>query len=180
MATLPVVPTLAVGDLLTAARWQTVVDLMTFLENPPRATVWRSTSQSIPNATSTLVTWDTEDEDTDSMHSTVTNTSRLVCNTAGALLVTASARFASGAGNFLIDVRKNAAGSATGGTSVLANSFPLASVTGNGGTVTKRIPGFIVTDYVEMFVLQNTGGALNLLGGAVNLAMFQAAWVGAS
>jgi hypothetical protein len=54
-----------------------------FFWNPPRVMVHHSAGQSLASGTFTLLTWDTEWFDSDGMHSTSTNPSRLTCITAG-------------------------------------------------------------------------------------------------
>src|SRR4051812_22326758 len=49
----------------------------------PAARARRSTTQSITTSTWTLLTFDGEDFDTDTIHDIVTNTDRLTCKTAG-------------------------------------------------------------------------------------------------
>src|SRR5690242_2498740 len=78
------------GNFATAAMLQAGVgDPLTFLLNPPAAQARRTTAQSIPNNTPTVMLFDTEDFDTDTMHSTSVSTSRLTCNTAGTYKVEA-------------------------------------------------------------------------------------------
>jgi hypothetical protein len=52
----------------------------------PIARVRKTVTQTIPDNTSTNVTWTVEDEDTDSIHDNVTNSDRLTVNTAGVYL----------------------------------------------------------------------------------------------
>jgi hypothetical protein len=48
-----------------------------------RVRLTKSGTQSLPNATETTATWNTETIDTDSMHEGVTNPARITINTAG-------------------------------------------------------------------------------------------------
>ena len=59
------------------------------VEEPIRCRVYRTADQSIPHSTWTSLLFTHEDYDTDSMHSTVSNTDRITFNTAGLYLVVA-------------------------------------------------------------------------------------------
>lgn len=79
MATVPVVPTKAVGDLVLAADWNDYVKgVRDFLiAGKPVAVAKQTVAQSgWTSATYTAVTFTTEDLDRDGQHSTVSNTSR--------------------------------------------------------------------------------------------------------
>lgn len=129
--------------------------------------VTKSGNQSINSATATAVTWDTEDFDTDSMHEGVTNPSRLTAPIAGKYLVY-------GIAQWVID--------ATGSLAKMVgfyfykngSIFNLGNFMPNGtGTIGTICTGTIIinlaaNDYMEMYVYQESGGAINLLGGSVN------------
>jgi hypothetical protein len=57
------------------------------------ATVYNNANHTIPDATSTWLAFNSEYVDTDGIHSTVTNTSRLTCQTAGHYLVIGGIRW---------------------------------------------------------------------------------------
>jgi len=61
--------------------------LSSFAYTPPMVRLTQSTGQVLASGSNQTLTWDTETFDTDSMHSTVTNTSRITFNTAGIYLV---------------------------------------------------------------------------------------------
>jgi hypothetical protein len=74
------------GEVVTATVMnQDVRDNMTMVGNPPRCKVHRTATFSVSNNTITLLTWNDETRgyDTDSMHSTATNTHRVNVNTSG-------------------------------------------------------------------------------------------------
>jgi hypothetical protein len=58
------------------------------LENPPAVQAYRASDQSIPSGALTTVTLNIELYDTDTMHSLVSDTSRLTFNTPGTYVVT--------------------------------------------------------------------------------------------
>ena len=124
----------------------------------------RSTDQSIPHNTQTLVTWDAEDYDTDAYHDNSVNPSRIVVPT-GAVTgeIRATAAWASNFTNVRsLDIQRNSAGVNTAANAVA--SF--------GGTAAATLSVFVTTgrfpvtpgDHFEIFVFQNSGGALALLG----------------
>jgi hypothetical protein len=91
------------GEVVTATIMnQDVRDNMTMVGNPPRCKVHRTATLSLTNNTITLLTWNDETRgyDTDSMHSTSTNTHRVVTNTAGLYLAHLNLEFAANATGF--------------------------------------------------------------------------------
>lgn len=84
-----VAPATVVTGTTIASAWGNSVKAATdFLENPPACRCTQSGNISLPDAAATLITWDGETYDTDTMHSTVSLTSRITVNTAGLYLVT--------------------------------------------------------------------------------------------
>ena len=109
--------------------------------------------QSIANNTYTALTWDLEDYDTDSFHSTVTNTDRITIPTGkgGKYQVTAIANWGSNtAGQRVMKIYKNGAAFKGAGLS------PAAGYPGNVVTCTINL---VATDYLSVYVFQNSGSA---------------------
>jgi hypothetical protein len=80
--------TWATGDLATAAMLnQDVRDNVSSLANPPACRVYHNTTQSIGDATEVTVAFNAERFDTNTMHDTATNNSRITFNTAGLYVV---------------------------------------------------------------------------------------------
>lgn len=107
----------------------------------------------------TVLTLNSEDYDTDSIHSTSSNTSRLTAPAAGKYLLTGNAVFASnGTGIRIMAIRKNGTG-----TDLAVTVLP--AVSGGATTVldVTTVLALSVNDYVELFVWQNSGGSLNVL-----------------
>lgn len=123
---------------------------------PPSARVYHNAAQSIPNATLAALSFNSERFDTDSIHSTSSNTSRLTCNTAGLYLITGAVAFdANAAGIRSLRVRLN-------GATYLANQQVNASGGGLDSMLTvSTLYQMAAGDYVEMVVYQNSGGSLN-------------------
>jgi hypothetical protein len=119
-----------------------------------------SAVQSIPNATSTVITFDTEDIDSDSGHSLVTNTGRYTAQTPGWYLITAYGLFAVSANALAcqIEIRVNGAGV------TLATSQHISTGTGNVSTHLSTSTHYFLngtTDFVEIAMFQNTTAAIN-------------------
>jgi len=126
--------------------------------------VKNSAAISLTTATWTLVTFDTDVSDAQDMHSTTTNTSRITIPTGGGgkVRVQASLSFASNATGMRQALFKvNADGNIASGTTVGADFRPALS---GDRTVFGVGAEFIVSDgdRVELFVRQDSGGALNL------------------
>jgi hypothetical protein len=136
--------------------------------------VTKSTTQSIANATYTVISWDGEEFDTDAFHDNSTNNSRITIPSgkAGKYLITANLNIESGGGNFrIISIYKN--GTATGDNTI-------ATVSGFTTIVTKSIVmNLAVGDYIQVYIYQNSGGALNINGTSLFGTLFQATYLGA-
>jgi len=121
--------------------------------------VTNSTDQSIPNATRTVVTFDTETFDTDGFHSTSTNTGRMTipAGKAGKYLVTGNVTFATNStGAREIYLFKNG--------SFYSQVFAVATSAGSSGNAIPDIVSLAVGDYVEIRVEQSSGGSLSVRG----------------
>lgn len=121
------------------------------------ARVTHSVAQAIQHNTWTVLAFDTERWDTDGMHSTVDNNSRLTCKTAGKYLIIGCSGFPVGAGA----VRSCYIGRA--GAIWYASYAGMGSLTVGNEVVISTIMDMAVDDYVELWVYQNSGGPLNSL-----------------
>ena len=122
------------------------------------ARVYGSAVQSILNSTYTLVTWNTESYDTNAFHDVVTNTGRFTIpsNYAGKYLINIKTMFnsSSNTGARNLALYKN-------GSSILDSEFSL-STRGNLQMSLTSVQSAAVADYYEVYVLQSTGGSINL------------------
>ena len=130
------------------------------------ARVTHSVNQSINNATTTALAFDTETFDTATLHDTSTNNSRLTAGLAGKYLCEATVRFAANStGKRLVLIRKN-------GTTIYGvqeqNAVPSPDETHVSVSV---IVDLAATDYVECAASQNSGGALNVEASLTHFAM---------
>jgi hypothetical protein len=141
-----------------------------FLHTKDRVHVYDSVDQSIGNAGWELMTWDSEEYDNNDMHSTSSTTARLSCKSDGLYLVEFKIAFASNTtGVRRVMLRKNSAGSDSGGSTLGtwnedALTGQQTTVSGGRGVVLNT--GGSPNDYIECFVWQDSGAALNVVAGA--------------
>lgn len=135
-----------------------LVKLPLTVRTPPSCQAYRTTAQSIPDEDGTVVTFDAERYDTDTMHSTVTNTSRITFNTSGIYIVTFLCAFA---GNVTGD--RQALIRANGSEFIAGQEKKALVATGlECGMQVTAIEFFCEDDYVEAVVKQDSTAALNL------------------
>ena len=119
------------------------------------ARVYHDANQTIASATNTILAFNSERFDTDTIHDTVTNNSRLTCKTAGKYLIIGSIKWQStSAGNYRrTQIYLN------GATSIAeANIGPE-----NEWQITVScIYDLAVNDYVEIRVIQDSGVSLTV------------------
>lgn len=169
--------TRATGYLVPASVWNSdVVDNVTFLANPPACRVYHNTTQSIPHNALTTLAFNSERYDTDTMHDTVTNNSRITIRTAGLYVVTLGIELAS----------------ATDYTRMMAalyvNATTYIAITEVGTTTQSDVHRlavsttykFAANDYIEAQA-QHVNAAVaarNATAGANYAPEFSATWVG--
>ena len=131
--------------------------------------VVNSTTYTISTATDTLLTFDTETFDTNSYHSTVTNTSRLTAPATGYYFFEAQINWdygATAANNPILRVKKN------------GSIYQVANDTGTANrsvcTPTSGVVQLNVNDYIEIEVRQDSGGNVTILNanGATNFTIY--------
>ena len=171
-------PATQTAGAVAAASWANSIKAATdFLANPPACRVYHTANQSIPNSTESTVAFNSERYDTDSMHSTVTNNSRITITTAGLYAVSVSLQFGVDTDYTVAYAVLRVNGStqiAYGGVGTWSAALvgPLVSV----GTISK----FAAGDYVEVRVLQAnaSAGANNIIASAQGSPEFSACWLG--
>lgn len=122
--------------------------------------VYKSGNQAITSTnTWTTITFDSENFDTDSMHSTSTNTSRITIPSglAGKYVITANLAWTAGVGARGLAIAKN-------GTR-LNYDFMNATTAFDTYQNSSVIVDLAVNDYIEIQAFQSTGGSLNVYGG---------------
>jgi hypothetical protein len=128
------------------------------MKRTTRGRITRAASQSIPNNTITAISFDTEREDPDDMHESVTNPTRVTIADAGYYEFGGSVEFAQNAtGVRALHLRVN--GSVLWAVSGVVNA-------GSGSAVQLNMNSKLnlaASDYSELTVYQNSGGALNVV-----------------
>lgn len=149
---------LQVNSGATAPEWATPSAGATFVG----VQVYNSTTQSVSNGSDFYPTFNSESWDTNSFHSTSTNTGRLTVPSGqgGKYMVYAVGGFdANGTGyrRFCFSINR---------TSELFNNF-IAPMSSQAMVITfTGVLDLVANDYVEILVSQNSGGSLNYLSGA--------------
>jgi hypothetical protein len=168
-----VLPSDPVAGANAPASWGDAVrDGLNYLANPPACLAYRVAAFTILNGTFTAVPLDAEAFDTDAMHSTTVNPSRLTINTAGLYQVNAWGSYGGGpnptAGERYTTIWRNG-GLPTPGI----HDRRSANTTAGGEVLTiSALMKLNVGDYLELALYQTTGGTGNAGGG------LSAVWVG--
>lgn len=126
------------------------------------ARAYNNANLTIGNNSTTTLTLNSERYDTDTIHDTSTNTSRLTCKTAGKYLVTGTVDFAAHATGLRgLYIWLN-------GTTYIAIANQMAITTAAIPTrmTISTIYDLAVNDYVELRAYQSSGGDLNVQTGA--------------
>lgn len=127
--------------------------------------VYRTAVLAISSGTETLIPFTAESHDNGGFHDNATNNSRVIAPEDGTYQINAQCSFdANGTGQRYFLIRKNAGGSAVGGTLMLvetqgATPSPTSSAISGADSI-ELVEG----DYIEMFAYQNSGGNLDVLG----------------
>lgn len=160
MATLPVFRTWVAGEIVTAAFLNSNVrDAGNFFLSWPAFEGRQALAQSIASVTPTPILLDTEDVDTDSGHSTATNTSRYTPQTQGRYMISGGISWAAnGTGIRNTELWKNGAAISGGGTTYLSAGSGLTS---RYPSRTMTVSANGSTDYVELVGYQSSGVALS-------------------
>lgn len=134
--------------------------------------VYNNANISIANNTATALTFNSERYDTDSMHNTSTNTSRIAINTAGKYNVIGQCTFnASATGARSLQLLVN-------GSIIIAEKDEAGSAAIGARLNLSTIWDFSVNDYIEMVVTQTSGGSLNILNITAYSPEFMASRIG--
>jgi hypothetical protein len=122
--------------------------------------IFHNTTQSVPNATATLVSFNSEEFDTDSYHDTATNNSRITIPSGkgGLFLVVGQLAYASGGASQSAEARilKN-------GIRVSATLQQFATSSAQYFQVTTPLQ-LVAGDYLQMQAFHQLGGAVDLNG----------------
>ena len=138
------------GQVAPAAWGDTVRDCLEFLIDRPQFVARHSGTQNVNTSSNKSLLADTEELDTDSMHSTSSNTGRGTVNTAGKYRVSAILEWDSDATG-----RREVYFLVNGAT---AHVVGVASAVSGGTQNVSKVLTLAATDYVEVRVWQNSGG----------------------
>lgn len=183
MATVPVTQIFLAGEKVTASKLTAATKTpLDFLMNPPRCSVaYKSSdiaSDLIATSTATLIPFGTEGWDTDSMHSTTANPSRVVFNTPGLYEISIFARFKVNATGYRqMNLRLNSAGDPGLGSTL--TTFAQAAGPTTATSISRTFDLLITNsgDYVELFLTQSSGANLGIDSGE-RVTGIMARWVG--
>lgn len=159
-------------ESLSAAHLNTYLrDNLNFLFSPPGCRVFHSTSQSISaGAGETALAFNGEQYDTNTMHDTATNNSRITFNTAGKYYVFGCVAWQSSTVGFrTASIRLN-------GTTLIVRDNKRSL--GTHDTNVSCVYNFSTGDYIELTVAQTSTAALNVLRTANYSPEFGAQWQG--
>ena len=164
------------GTVLTASFLNTYVrdNVAWMATDSPSCRAYNNANISIPDSTFTAVTLNSERFDNAALHSTSSNTSRLTVPTGGG-------------GKYVIGLGANWTASASGAlrttrieqnaTTVLGTFTSQPSASHGSDQSWSTIYALSDADYVEMYVFQNSGGALNLTSVANSSPEFWTFWM---
>jgi len=176
--TYPAIGPFAPGDILTAA---TMTNIDTNLENqrvPPMVKCLRSTSDQtgIATGSATNLQWNAEAFDTDTMHDNVTNNDRITFGTAGAYVVTGSARITFGG---TLSLAQASIRQTTSGVTTVRVGFYQPQAQSTVVIISMQaVVSAAVNDYVTFTIEALTGATGTISHTAVDQAYFSALWVG--
>lgn len=129
------------------------------------ARVYNDGTQSISNGATIILDFDTERWDNDGIWTAGANSDRLICNTAGKYVVSASLQFAGNTtGNRILKIS-----GAIGGVTVTLAYQNTPGTSGTTNLCCTTIVDLAVTEYVQFRVFQNSGGSLNVDAGTSTL-----------
>lgn len=125
---------------------------------PVSVRVARSTPQSIPDTAYTAIIFDTQrwDDPNDDQWESVTNPTRLTCRVDGLYVITANIRWASSAVGYRMAVLY------MNGTTAIANTTAAIVTDVVNNQIITTTYKLVAGDFVELHVLQTSGGALNI------------------
>ena len=121
------------------------------------ARVYNSGELTIGTASWTALTFDSERWDTDTIHSTVANTSRLTATTAGTYLIVSNVQWDyNGAGQRITKLMVG------GATEIARVAVTNADASDRENLICTTIHQLAAAEYVETYVYQNSGGNLGV------------------
>jgi hypothetical protein len=171
--------TFVANDTLTAAQLNVIADDVRFLKNVDRARVYKSAAQTVATGAWEHLSFDSEDYDTNSLHSTSSNTQRLTAAVDGWYVACLQVSFETdGTGRRDIQIRKN--DSSTDGTAGTRWGRTTLGSLGSGDSTIMQCSAYVylaATDYVKGLAWQNSGAGLDVESGSA-ATWFALTWLG--
>ena len=138
--------------------------------------VKKTSDQSINNSTATVISWDSENIDTNTMHDNSTNNTRITVPTGkgGYYLLTGGIAFNSnGTGNRVVRAYKNGSDLRwlAGVAAANAGNFTIVSF--------NQVFNLSAGDYIELYAFQSSGGALSVMSDPEAGSFWQMQYLGA-
>ena len=150
--------------------------------DPARVKVYRSSNFTTSTATQTAVLWNAEEWDTDTMHSTVSNTDRLTATTAGRYIVLCQVLFAAGSTATTgrrLQIWKNG----TSGVLLASDLIESPSAVAYNRLQAAVEVELAASDYVSAVVYQDSTVNLDVIGAALGTSdrsWMSMRWIGTS
>lgn len=173
MASVPIPHQFAVGEAVTSANINTYYNGISFLESPPVARVYATTTQSINTSTITAINFGGTLVDTYGGHSNTTNNSRYTFQVAGIYLLVGTVSWqANGTGIRASQFQINGVGLNGGQTT-------LAGIAGSNVEVpaTSVVVAVNLNDYVELYATQTSGGSLSTQASGGDASSMSITWL---
>lgn len=176
MASVPTPHQFAVGELVTADSINTYYSAISYLENPPIASLYQITSQSVANGAAVPINLDGSLIDTYGGHSVSVNNSRYTFQVAGVYLIAGGTAWASNATGI------RAAAFQLNGTTVLNGSQAIVPTITSVGNNTNLPAVTVLTqanvgDYIQLLGTQTSGGSLSTQTGGGNTSTLTITWI---
>ena len=155
----------ATGDVLTATGYNLAQTTLNNHTIPPMCSIYNNADIGIVTATSTVVTFNTTNFDTETltlgsgataMHNNTTNTGQIVAQTTGVYLFVFNIIWnANATGTRYLDMYKNS-------SVIVASAFSPANGVGNTAMSLSQIVAMTAGDYMQFRVAQTSGVTLNV------------------
>lgn len=140
----------------------------------PGCRVYNNAAISVTHNTFQALTFNTERFDTDTMHSTSSNTGRITFTTAGIYQVTGHVVFAASAGG----THRSLFIRVDGSTSIASMAVPTLGASATVAITVTAVYAFTATQYVELLAYQDSGAGLNATATSNYSPEFGAVWIG--
>jgi hypothetical protein len=167
-------PATVVTGTTIASTWGNAVKAATdYLANPPACRLWHNAAQATTSGARLALAFNSEEFDTDGMHDTATNNSRITINTAGIYVVHGAVEWAASntTGVRQLEIRGNGSDA-----TIYAIQSVDPAAAARQATIS-LIRKFAVGNYIQLTVFQSSGIGINIGTGSYT-PFFAATWIG--